>query len=89
MKYFARFGARSLLHIQHGIRIETEEKAQVVAPVWGTELIKFIVALAILYQDDLKKGMNSFYSSVQIILFSSYCPCAIHPILQIVLVQNS
>ena len=69
MKYFALFGARSLLHIQHGIRIETEEKAQVVAPVWGTELIKFIIALAILYQDDLKKGINSLYPSVQIILF--------------------
>ena len=42
--------------------------------VWGKELI-------ILLQDDLKKRINSFYSS--------YRPGAIHPILQISLVQNN
>ena len=54
-------------------RIYTEEKEKVVAAVWGTELIQFIAALAILYQDDplLQR------------------PGAIHAILQIVLVQNS
>ena len=51
----------------------------VVAAVWGTQLIQFLVALAILHKDDLKKGMNSAYFS--------YCPGSIHPILHIVLVQ--
>ena len=37
----------------------TEELANVVAAVWRTELIQFIVTLSILHQDDLKKGMNS------------------------------
>ena len=39
--------------------METEEKAV----VWKTELIQFIAALAILHQDDLKKGMKSSKSS--------------------------
>ena len=56
----------------------TEEKAKVVAAVWGTELIQLHVALAILHLDDLKKGMCS-----------SYHPGAIYLILQIVLVPNS
>ena len=47
--------------------------------VCGTELFQFLVALAILHQDDFEKGMNSPYSF--------YCPGAIHSILQIVLVQ--
>ena len=55
---------------QHRRRIKTEEKARVVAAVWGTELIQFIAALTILHQDDWKKGMNS-----------SYSPGAINPIL--------
>ena len=42
-------------------RIKTEEKAMVLAAVWGTELIQFLAALAI-----LKKGMNLSYFS--------YCP---------------
>ena len=46
-----------------------------------TELIQFIAELAILYDDDFKKEMNSSYSS--------YRPGAIYPIPQIVLVQNS
>ena len=59
-------------------RIYTEEKAKVVAAVWGTELIKFLAALvAILPQDDLKNRMNS--------PFSSYHPDAIHPYLHIIL----
>ena len=36
----------------HRRRINTEEKAKVVAAVWGTELIQFLAALAILHQDD-------------------------------------
>ena len=39
-------------------KIMTEEKAKVVAAVWGTELIQFLAALAILHQDDLKIRMN-------------------------------
>ena len=53
----------------------------------GAELIQFLAAVAILHQDDLKKGMNSAYSSYCNSAYSSYCPGAIHPILQIVLVQ--
>ena len=62
--------------------IKTEEKAKVrAAALRGTKLSQLLAALAILHQDDLKKGMNSSYSS--------YCSSAIHPIHQIVLVQNS
>ena len=38
--------------------IMTEEKAKLVAAAWGTELIQFLAALAILHQDDLKNRMN-------------------------------
>ena len=38
-------------------RIYTEEKAKVVAAVWGTEFIRFLAALAILHHDDLKNRM--------------------------------
>ena len=65
----------------HRRRINTEEKANIVAFVWGTELIQFLVELSIFHQDDLKKVMNSSYSS--------FCPHVIHPILKIILVQNS
>ena len=45
-------------------RIQTEEKAKVVAAVWwGTELIQFLAPLAILHHDDLKNRMNLFFSS--------------------------
>ena len=44
-------------------------------------MIKFLAALAILHQDDVKKGINSSYSA--------YRPSAIRHILDIVLVQNS
>ena len=36
----------------------TEEKAKVVAAVWGTELLLFLALLAVLHQDDMKKRMN-------------------------------
>ena len=42
----------------HRRRIKTEEKAKVVAGVWGTKFIKFLAALAIFHQDDLKKRVN-------------------------------
>ena len=69
-------------------RIKTEEKAKVLAAVWGTEVIQFLAALAI-----LKKGMNlSYFSYCHAWCkssYSTYRPGAIHPIHQIVLVQNS
>ena len=39
-------------------RINTEEKAKVVAAVWGTEYIHFLTALFILKYDDLNNRMN-------------------------------
>ena len=79
-------------------RINTEEKAKVVAAVWVTELIQFLAALDILHQDDLKKRINSSYSSNSPCanqIKSSLCNSsyssnrlyAIHPIFQILLVQ--
>ena len=44
--------------VNHRIRLNTEEKAKVVAAAWGTALILLLAALAILHQDDLKKRMN-------------------------------
>ena len=51
----------------------TEDKAKVVATVWGTDFIKLLAALAILHQDDLKNRMKSS--------FTLYHPGAIHPVL--------
>ena len=46
--------------MKHRRRIKTEEKAKVVAAVWGTEFVQFLAALAILhYRKILKNGMNS------------------------------
>ena len=42
----------------HRRRINTEEKAKVVAAAWGTECIQFLAALAILHQDSLKKRIR-------------------------------
>ena len=39
-------------------RIYIAEKAKVVAAVWRAEFIKFLAALAVLHQDDIKKRMN-------------------------------
>ena len=64
----------------HRIRIYTEEKAKAVAGVWGTKCIQFLVALAILHQDNLKNRMNSS--------FSSYHSGAIHPFPHIILVSE-
>ena len=54
---------------------KTEEKAKVVAAVCGKEFSQSIAALAILLQNDLKKGKKSSYTS--------YRPGASHPVLQI------
>ena len=42
----------------HRISTYTEEKAMAVAAAWEADLIKFLAALAILHQDDLKNRMN-------------------------------
>ena len=55
------------LHCTHRKRIYTEEKAKVVAAVWGTEFIQLFVTLAIFHQDDLKKRLN-FFPFLHIIL---------------------
>ena len=55
----------------HRNRMKTEAEVKVVASVWGTEFIHILAARALgrieesdeLYQDDLKKRMNSSYSS--------------------------
>ena len=60
--------------------IKAEEKAKVVASVWGAEFIQFLVALAVLPRTILKNRMNSS--------FSSHHPDAILLILQIIPVQN-
>ena len=43
------------LHIDQRSRIKTEEKAKVIAAVWGKELIQFLAALAIFHQDDFEE----------------------------------
>ena len=49
----------SRLGILHRSRNYTEDKAKVVAAVWGTECIKFLATLAVvLHQDDAKKRMH-------------------------------
>ena len=70
-----------LFSTQQKKKMKTKEKAKVVSAVWGTEFNSLPHALAIFHQDDLKKGMDSSYSSFR--------PSAIHPILHIVLVKNS
>ena len=65
----------------HRRRIKTEEKAKVVAAVWGAEFTQFLARLAILPRTILENRMNSSFS-----FKSSW---AIHHILQIVSVQNS
>ena len=62
---------------EHRRRIKTYKKANVVAAVGegGGEIYssQFLATLAILYQDDMKKGMN--------LSNSSYRPGAIRPFL--------
>ena len=71
------FGKQKMYKSQRR-KINTEEKAKVVAAVWETELIQFQF-LAIWHQNDLRKSKNSCYSSYRL--------GAIHPILHIDLVQ--
>ena len=57
-------------------RIKTEEKAKVVASVWGEEFIQFLAVLAVLPRTILNDRMNCTKKK---------SPGAIHPIIQIVL----
>ena len=41
----------------HRRRIKTEEKAKIVASVWGAEFIQFLAALAVLPRTILKSMM--------------------------------
>ena len=68
-----------IVHANHRRRIKTEEKAKVVAAVWGTELIQFLATLDIFYQDDFEKkdeyrllGRRDALKKLRIILFTSY-----------------
>ena len=73
------FCVACMVEKHHRRMIYTEEKAKVVAAVWGTECIQFLAMLAIFHQDYLKNRMNSS--------FSSYHPGAIQPFFHIILVQ--
>ena len=66
---------------KHRRRIKTEEKAKVLAAVWGQNLFNSLPRELFCAGTILKNRMNSS--------FTSNHPGAIHPILQIVLVQNS
>ena len=68
----------SLLHRK---RIYSEEKAKVVAAVWGKNLFNSLTRKLFCTGIILKNRMNSY--------FSSNHPGAFHPILQFVLLQNS
>ena len=46
----------------HRRRIEFEDKAMVVASVWGTEFVQFFAALAVLPQSIWINRMNSTFS---------------------------
>ena len=65
--------------ILHRRRINTYEKAKVVASVWGEELIQFLAALAVLPRTILKNRMNSFFSFKSSWCNSSYnSNCQVH-----------
>ena len=63
----------------HRRRIHTEEKAKVVAAVWGTGFIQFIAVLAALHYDDFEEydELILFFKSCWCnSSYSSNCPCA-------------
>ena len=51
-----------MLDFVHIRRINTEEKAKVIAAVWGAEFIRFLAELAILPRRILKNRMNASFS---------------------------
>ena len=56
----------------HRRRINTEDKAKVVAYVWGEEVIQFLAALAFLQRTILNNTMNSSFSFKSSMCNSSY-----------------
>ena len=48
---------------EHRRKIKTEEKAKVVASVWGAEIVQFLAALAVLPRSIWKNWMNSPFLS--------------------------
>ena len=58
MRYFESHLLRGE-RLNHRTRIKTEKKEKVVAAAWGTELIQFVAAITVLYQDSLKNRINS------------------------------
>ena len=58
MRYFESHLLRGE-RLNHRRRIKTEKKEKVVAAAWGTELIQFVAAITVLYQDSLKNRINS------------------------------
>ena len=82
--YLVHYMAQVSLHVLLQVYrrwINTEEKAKVDTAVWGTELIQFLAAQAILPRTILKNRINSSFSSDH--------PLAVHLIHQSVPVQNS
>ena len=51
--------------MSHTRRIYTEDKPMVVAASWGTELLKFLAALAILHRDNLKNRLFCIRTSLR------------------------
>ena len=71
----------TLYSIEEGFIQKRKQRSALLFGHWWTEFIKFLAALAILHQDDLKNRTNSS--------FSWYHCGAIHPFLHIIRVQNS
>ena len=76
---YSEKGLKNIL-FTHRRRFYSEEKAKVVAAVWGTEFIKFLVALAGLHQADMKKWIHCtrmIKKKIFILFFkSSWCKIA-------------
>ena len=58
--------------MRHARKIKTEEKAKVVAAVWGKKFNPFLASLAILTGTILKNRMNSSFSFKSSWCYSSY-----------------
>ena len=76
---FSAASAAAIVLLMLKRRINTEEKANVVAAVWGTEFVQFLAAQAILHYRTISKNrMNSSFSSnypgaTQKNIFLIYC----------------
>ena len=69
---FSAASAAAIVLLMLKRRINTEEKANVVAAVWGTEFIQFLAAQATFHQDDLKNMMNCTQDNLKKKMNSSY-----------------